>query len=61
MTEMSWRNLLNVAKGSKIFFLSPCLFWGFRVELQHGENPAGIFIKMKRKHVALSGLIPYFP
>lgn len=58
---MAKRNLLNVAKESKIFSLSPCLFWSFRVELQHDKNPAGIFIKMKRKHVALSGLIPYFP
>lgn len=60
------RNLLNIARFS---FLSPCLFWGFQGEItackKKKKTPAGIFIKkerkMKRKHVALGGLILYFP
>lgn len=59
--KRSWRNLLNVAKNKHFLLISLFVFSGFRLDLEHVKNLAGIFIKLKRKHVALSGLIPYFP
>lgn len=55
-TRQTWNELECCKKGVRF----SCLFLGFRVELQHGKNPAGIFIKNEAKTCCIKWTDPIF-